>query len=68
MLFVIYMNSLDKIFIYVLLVMLDLDSLNKSRLLDLHKIQWYKLFLKKINVGISRPTQRMWWLLLTATY
>ena len=42
MLFVIYMNSLDKNCIYVLLVMLDLDSLNKSRLLDLHKIQWYK--------------------------
>ena len=45
MLFVIYMNSLDKNFIYVLLVMLDLDSLNKSRPLDLHKIQWYKFFL-----------------------
>ena len=62
------MNSLDKIFIYLLLVVLDLDYLNMSRPLDLRKIQWYKLFLKKINVGISRPTQRMWWLLLTATY
>ena len=36
------MNSLDKNFIYVLLVVLDLDSLNKSRPLDFHKIQWYK--------------------------
>jgi len=62
------MNSLDKIFIYLLLVVVDLDYLNMSRPLDLRKIQWYKLFLKKINVGISRPTQRMWWLLLTATY
>ena len=66
MLFVIYMNSLDKNFIYVLLVMLDLDSLNKSRPLDLHKIQWYKFFY--INVRISRHTQQMWWLLLTTTY
>ena len=41
------MNSLDKIFIYLLLVVLDLDSLNKSRPLDLRKIQWHKLFLKK---------------------
>ena len=36
------MNSLDKIFIYLLLVVLDLDYLNMSRPLDLRKIQWYK--------------------------
>ena len=39
------MNSLHKNFIYVLLVMLDLNSLNKFRPLDLHKIQWYKIYL-----------------------
>ena len=43
------MNFLDKNFIYVLLVMLDLDSLNKSRLLDLHKIQWYKFIFFRLK-------------------
>ena len=43
------MNYLDNNFIYVLLVVFDMDSLNKSRLLDLHKIQWCKSFLFRLT-------------------
>jgi hypothetical protein len=68
-------------FMYLLIVfVLDMDSLNFLILIPSLCILWINLdlqiFIKSngvyssffINVGISRPSQRTWWLLLTLKY
>jgi hypothetical protein len=69
-------------FMYLLIVfVLDMDSLNYLILIPSLCILWINLdlqiFIKSngvysssswINVGISRPSQRTWWLLLTLKY